>query len=436
MYARTGAYTEGGTSDGGATVTHGLTINDGDLVVITANVNDASSISLDAGGATATEAINETPSGETAKHALWWKNAASEPSSYSFSWTGNHGWRVTIQVFSGGSNWEVDAAANSAITGGTSFDLDCSAYDGQVISDNAIAIVCGGKDNRSGSSEPYTQADNSYTGTIGDSLDQAHAAAYRIYGTGETAAGSILLETADAADALNDKTYSIHISFVESGAGNDIAATGSLSVSGSAALSAIGAMAAAGALAVVGAAALTGSGSIACAGSASVTGAAALEAIGNVNAAGSASISGSADLDAQGQVTAAGAASITGSANLTGTIDDMAATGAVAVDGAATLGASGTLTAAGAASITGSADLSAVTQNDVTASGALALTGFADLSALGELAGTGAVSITGSEAALTAGDATFGHAAVGIFGDHEVVGIFSDHAIVGIFEHG
>lgn len=134
---------------------------------------------------------------------------------------------------------------------------------------------------------------------------------------------------------------------------------------------------------------------IAAAGSVSITGAASLNATGNVLAAGALSITGAADLDASGSLVAAGALSISGSADLDAS-GSLLAAGSISISGAADLDAIGSLIAAGAISISGAAELTGVGGNDIAAAGSLSITGAASLTAIGQLVAAGSIVITGS----------------------------------------
>lgn len=188
---------------------------------------------------------------------------------------------------------------------------------------------------------------------------------------------------------------------LEAATANDMSATGSLSISGSADLDAIGSLAASGAL--------------------SVTGAALLDALGQLAAVGSVSIAGSAVLNAVGQLAAAGQLAIVGGAELTnaGSVD-MSASGLVAIVGVADLDALGSLSALGDLSIVGFADLDAL--GSLAASGAVVVVGAADLRALGQLAAAGLISIVG-EAELIDANAIKYHVAVVIGADFDPVRI-------------
>ncbi len=217
-FAYTGGAENGGNSATASTGVHGITINSGDLVVVYVNSNSETAISADAGGTAFNEAIDEKPLDETSRQALYWKVAGvSEPTAYTFT-VGSAEWHVLIKVFTSASDAVVDAAANSARNGSSAEDLLCTAGSGQTVSDDAVSIVAGGKDNRSGSPVTYDGADSSYVSPIGDTGDQAAGMAHRIWTTGGSEAATISV-TATGGDGITDNTYSVHISFVESSTG-------------------------------------------------------------------------------------------------------------------------------------------------------------------------------------------------------------------------
>ena len=201
-----------------ASVTLSAAPSSGELVVMYMTMNSSGpTITADSGGATWTEALNAVPTGKSAQHALWWKIAnASESATMSSSWSGNVQWTCTVRVFSSIDDAVVDAAINTADFSTSSTDLTLNAADGEVISDDALSLIFGGKDGRAGD-EAYTTADNSYTGVLGNVDHQATGSAYRIYTTGTTFSGNVVLETADSNDGLNESAFSAHISFTDPG---------------------------------------------------------------------------------------------------------------------------------------------------------------------------------------------------------------------------
>jgi len=179
--------------------------------------------------------------------------------------------------------------------------------------------------------------------------------------------------------------------------GNDMSATGELSITGAADLDATGSLVAAGVLSITGAADLDALGSLVAVGAISISGVADLDASGALVAVGALSISGSADLDAIGQLLAAGSIFIIGNADLTSAAtDDIAAIGSLSIAGSAELDAIGALLAAGDLSITGIADLTSGDENDLEAAGSLVIAGSASLTALGALIASGSIVIDGA----------------------------------------
>jgi hypothetical protein len=154
---------------------------------------------------------------------------------------------------------------------------------------------------------------------------------------------------------------------------NDIAAIGTISLSGVAALTAVG--------------------SVAAVGSVTISGAAALGATGSLAAAGAIAINGSADLGNANDIVAAGSLSITGAAAATA-LGDVAAAGSLSVSGSAALNAIANLVAVGALSITGNAD--ADLGAALSADGSLVVAGNAIVSAQGSLSAAGQVAIFGA----------------------------------------
>lgn len=200
-----------------ASITHGLTISEGDLVVAYINRNGSIPINNDAGGTAWTEAGQATPTGETARHALFWKIAgAAEPATYSWSLNGNDLYQVILKVFSSTTDAVVDSAANLEGAHGSGGFMVIEASSGAVISDNAVSVVFGGKDNRAGTGL-WVSADQSYTGVLGSCQDQDTAGAHRIFTTGTTLPSAVILDDDGATRA--DNAYSAHISFVESTGG-------------------------------------------------------------------------------------------------------------------------------------------------------------------------------------------------------------------------
>ena len=213
-------YTGGATNGGSGTsasITHGLTINSGDLVVAYINCNNTGAISNDAGGAAWANPINEVPSTETARHAFFWKVAGgSEPATYTWTLPASTQYRVIVKVFTSAADAIEDTAAVSARDLSYVPNLVCEATNGVTVADDSLSVVFGGKDNRN-PADAYTTANNSYTGVVGDAAEQSAGGAHRIFTTGQSLPAAV---TISGAVDDNDSTYSVHMSFVE-GAGGD-----------------------------------------------------------------------------------------------------------------------------------------------------------------------------------------------------------------------
>ena len=205
----------------------------GDLVVFYVNRNDSINISLPTGGSTWTELDQQTPpTGETASHAVFWKIAgASEPTSYSAALNATDTYHTILRVFSSSSDAAVDVWSHSVTTTSVS-DIICDAIDGDVISDDAVSIVFGGKDRNASGGNFNSATPTDYIGELGSFEGRFTASAYKIYTTGTTFSGSV--DISSAGSPTPDKTYSYHVAFVESASGayTLTADSGSYTVSG------------------------------------------------------------------------------------------------------------------------------------------------------------------------------------------------------------
>jgi hypothetical protein len=212
-FTHKGAVQNGGTGAGGPGepfITHGITINAGDLVVAYVNANHEGSISADEAGWT--EAVNERPDiSETCRQGLYWKVAGvSEPDTYNWT-TGGNDWRIILKVFSVTGTPTVDLAAVTNYESGSVDVIECLAPVGRSINAGSLSIVAGGKDNRFGNNA-ITTATDSYVNAVGNFDNQVTGMAHRIYATADTGAQVDL-----GPGALADASYSVHITFVISG---------------------------------------------------------------------------------------------------------------------------------------------------------------------------------------------------------------------------
>ncbi len=93
--------TDSGTGTA-VSITHGLTINSGDVIIATINANADAAISDNNGGNAFTEDLEETSIPDTNSYAIYSRVAgASEPLSYNWTLSISQGWSVQLRVFSG-----------------------------------------------------------------------------------------------------------------------------------------------------------------------------------------------------------------------------------------------------------------------------------------------------------------------------------------------
>ena len=209
-----GGAANNGPSISSPNVTHGLSIQSGDLIVAYVHSNQTGAITPDE--TWDAELFDEEPDSvtETSRNAMYWKVATgSEPSNY--GWTaGAASWGVVLKVFRpSGGTIAVDLTALKALNGNSIQAIRCVAQNGRTAATDAVSIVCGGKDNRTGADDPITAADNGYTGAIGNGNNQITGMAHKIGGGAEPAQVDL------TGQATSDISYSYHVSFVLTGGG-------------------------------------------------------------------------------------------------------------------------------------------------------------------------------------------------------------------------
>ena len=208
-YSFVGAASNTATSGASASVTHGLTITDDDLVVVFVHTNNSAATIADTTGSGATFSTaysNVAPSGETATYSYFYKNAASEPATYTFSHGGSARWGVIIMVFTPGTGTSVlDAQTNGQVS-----STNSPAVPGITTANNSVAVICTGRDR---SDSNAVSPDNSYL-SLTQANNQRCNMTYRLFATG-AATGTTTLSTY----GVNDVEYYAHVSFKEDAGG-------------------------------------------------------------------------------------------------------------------------------------------------------------------------------------------------------------------------
>ncbi len=183
-------------------VTHGLTINERDVVVVWAGSDiNADGMSIDSSG-WHESIVDGTVPNETMRYCLWWKYAgASEPATYTVSHSSSGEITAHVMVARANPNYElildaVDIGPNKGGTLPQSPSLDVSA--------KSIAFALGGMDT---TNEAATGMDNGYTLQSTESA-RSSSVGYRIWKAGGTT--GVVNHTSGNADAGN---YGAHIAF-------------------------------------------------------------------------------------------------------------------------------------------------------------------------------------------------------------------------------
>lgn len=180
--AQTGSNTATGDS-AAPSITHGLTINSGDIVLIQGNVNASSNTWSDNNGSTPlTIDRQETGSGTNTLAIMTRIAGASEPSSYAFTVSASNAWSLTIRVYSGGHAdiWDVAPAAGTLATGsGTT----ATSTDMTTNTDGAMGLVLETTDSNS---TDISSPTNGYGDLINIGTSITQASAQRIWATAQT----------------------------------------------------------------------------------------------------------------------------------------------------------------------------------------------------------------------------------------------------------
>ena len=210
----TGGANNNGTNAAPSTGVHGITINDGDLVVILISSNSNTAMSDDSGEFT--EAVDETIQTDTGRMAVYWKIAdATEATSYTFT-AANTQWQVIIKVFSADNPIILDSALFSEGSGANERWFVISASAGRTVATGAVSIIGAAIDDRDVEDAAYSVTADSYVSGVGTNASEAAAMAHRIWGAGGDDVATTL-KTVSGDDGMPFAEQSFHISFVESG---------------------------------------------------------------------------------------------------------------------------------------------------------------------------------------------------------------------------
>jgi hypothetical protein len=178
----TGSNTNSSASNGDtATITHGLTINENDVIIaIVHRDNGADSISDNNGAYAFTESFEEV-SAAASRYAIYYRVAgASEPATYSWNLGRSEPWSVVLRVFSGvdtTSVWDItpSASTRATVADGTSV----TAPSMTTTTDGAMGIIVVLSD----SALTWSNPSNGYGTEVEDSVGRSTASYIRTWDT-------------------------------------------------------------------------------------------------------------------------------------------------------------------------------------------------------------------------------------------------------------
>jgi len=204
-----GGETESGYSST-ATITHGLTILEGDFVLAYINRNDIVEIGNVTTGEPWSKGKSEQPIDETANHAVYHTVAgASFPATLNFDLGAAADYQVIVKAFRSNNGKQVgfvNSTTDTNQTPSTAFVM--GAANGAVLPENHASVIFGGKD-RQDNTTPSNTVDNGYTDVVGTGTGRATVAAHKISNIAATITGPITVANTDNATA--DDIYSMHV---------------------------------------------------------------------------------------------------------------------------------------------------------------------------------------------------------------------------------
>ena len=204
-----GGETESGYSST-ATITHGLTILEGDFVLAYVNRDNIADIENVTSGEAWSRAKREQPIDETADHAVFHTVAgASFPATLNFQLSAAADYQVIIKAFRSNNGKQIGLASITSDTNQTpSTAFVMGAANGAVLPENHVSVIFGGKD-RQDNTTPSNTVDNGYTGVVGTGTGRASVAAHKISNIAATITGPITVANTD--NATPDDIYSMHV---------------------------------------------------------------------------------------------------------------------------------------------------------------------------------------------------------------------------------
>lgn len=175
-----GTASNDGSTGTAVSVTHGLTIASGDVVIATVMANGAGNTVTDNNGSYPFNDDHYTANPESATFAVFSHMAgASEPSAYAFTLGSSNRWSVVVRVYRGvhSSIWDVAPSASTVATGTNQATAVAPAI--TIVTGGACGLVLLG-DDYAPTTTTYSSVGNGYSNAKSESGQQYQATADKL----------------------------------------------------------------------------------------------------------------------------------------------------------------------------------------------------------------------------------------------------------------
>lgn len=177
---------------GNVSITHGLTIISGDVIVATINANGAGNTVTDNNGSTAFTSNHNTANPDSASYYVFSRYCgSSEPSTYGWTLGSSNRWSVVLRQYRGVDStiWDVSPSASTAATGTLMSTAVASSI--TIATSGACGLVLMG-DDAFPTTTTFSSVDNSYGNTRSESGQEYQATADKLgLSTGSTGSTTI-----------------------------------------------------------------------------------------------------------------------------------------------------------------------------------------------------------------------------------------------------
>lgn len=186
------AATSADAATGNVSITHGLSITSGDVIVATINANGAGNTVTDNNGSTAFTADHNTANPDSGSYYVFSRVCGgSEPATYSWTLGSSNRWSVVLRQYRGvdATIWDVAPGASTVTTGLVSATAVASSI--TIATSGACGLVLMG-DDAFPTTTTFTSIDNSYANTQSETGQQYQTTSDKLgLSTGSTGATTV-----------------------------------------------------------------------------------------------------------------------------------------------------------------------------------------------------------------------------------------------------